>query len=437
MRALKIKALFSTLFFVAIFSCAFHSFARAAEALSSSPMTTISDQHIAKLDTMHAHAEDQIIESDFNGAVRTYSDILLIEPDDETAYTGLGQVYMIMGQYDKAKDAYLNALHINPDNETAVRGLQKITDPDSITTTEETVVEPKTQPLKIETKEELSDIPQPAITDDSKDENTKVSSEIMNVVNIFASPDTAEPQSASKPEPPAPQPVVSPKSAPVIQTAVAASKTNPVSTSVKADKKKISDIFRLFEKSPSREKIPATPTAPTTVPVVTPTDVAPEEVLLASPKPAQVPIRKVPALVRRPLSSQKVITPNTPQQPDAPQPSIATASPAVAITAPQADYKLGAKKTMAPYSLPEPKKIQTLSRNQLIQTALKNAGFYRGDIDGIIGAQSKKAIRQFQTVYDLRVDGKVGPKTWEALQPYLNKNSFDASAAKTSQAILQ
>jgi len=50
-----------------------------------------------------------------------------------------------------------------------------------------------------------------------------------------------------------------------------------------------------------------------------------------------------------------------------------------------------------------------------IQTALKNAGFYSGNIDGKIGPKSKKAIDDFQKANGLKVDGKVGPKTWEAM----------------------
>jgi len=53
-----------------------------------------------------------------------------------------------------------------------------------------------------------------------------------------------------------------------------------------------------------------------------------------------------------------------------------------------------------------------------IQTALKNAGFYTGNVDGKIGPKSKKAIEDFQKANGLKVDGKVGPKTWEALSKH-------------------
>ena len=69
---------------------------------------------------------------------------------------------------------------------------------------------------------------------------------------------------------------------------------------------------------------------------------------------------------------------------------------------------------------------------QQIQEALKNAGFYQGEVDGKIGSKSKQAIKDFQTQNNLAVDGRVGPKTWAKLSTYLNKAaqpSPDASHA--------
>jgi len=54
-----------------------------------------------------------------------------------------------------------------------------------------------------------------------------------------------------------------------------------------------------------------------------------------------------------------------------------------------------------------------------IQTALKNAGYYEGSVDGKIGPQTKKAVEDFQKANGLKVDGKVGPMTWSALGKYL------------------
>jgi len=54
-----------------------------------------------------------------------------------------------------------------------------------------------------------------------------------------------------------------------------------------------------------------------------------------------------------------------------------------------------------------------------IQTALKNANFYNGDIDGKVGPKTKAAIKEFQAKNGLSSDGKVGPKTWSLLKTYL------------------
>lgn len=78
--------------------------------------------------------------------------------------------------------------------------------------------------------------------------------------------------------------------------------------------------------------------------------------------------------------------------------------------------------------------VSGLSHEQKIQTALKNAGFYMGAIDGKIGPASKKAIEAFQQSQGLKVDGKVGPKTWAALDPYLNGSSAVAVPAGDSVA---
>jgi len=62
-----------------------------------------------------------------------------------------------------------------------------------------------------------------------------------------------------------------------------------------------------------------------------------------------------------------------------------------------------------------------------IQTALQNAGFYTGAIDGKIGAKTKKAIAEFQKANGLTPDGKVGPKTWGVLSKYLTQPAASSS----------
>ena len=63
-----------------------------------------------------------------------------------------------------------------------------------------------------------------------------------------------------------------------------------------------------------------------------------------------------------------------------------------------------------------------------IQQALKNAGLYQGKVDGDIGPRTKKAIKDFQAQNSLAADGKVGPKTWAKLSPYLSQAAADTTA---------
>lgn len=62
---------------------------------------------------------------------------------------------------------------------------------------------------------------------------------------------------------------------------------------------------------------------------------------------------------------------------------------------------------------------QKFSSTQL-QTALKNAGFYKGRIDGKVGPQTRQAVKEFQIAHNLKADGVVGRKTRVELVSYLN-----------------
>ncbi len=68
-----------------------------------------------------------------------------------------------------------------------------------------------------------------------------------------------------------------------------------------------------------------------------------------------------------------------------------------------------------------------------IQQALKNAGFYTGTVDGKIGPKTREAIKEFQRVHGLVDDGVVGKQTWAKLQAYadLSGNTAALSAAET------
>jgi Putative peptidoglycan-binding domain-containing protein len=52
----------------------------------------------------------------------------------------------------------------------------------------------------------------------------------------------------------------------------------------------------------------------------------------------------------------------------------------------------------------------------LVQSALDKRGYYRGPIDGVIGAGSRRAIRSFQTDQGLPVTGSIDRKLIKALR---------------------
>ena len=57
---------------------------------------------------------------------------------------------------------------------------------------------------------------------------------------------------------------------------------------------------------------------------------------------------------------------------------------------------------------------------KLVQTALKQAGFDPGAIDGKMGTRTKKAINAFQNAMGLKADGRIGYKTLSRLSEFLS-----------------
>lgn len=84
---------------------------------------------------------------------------------------------------------------------------------------------------------------------------------------------------------------------------------------------------------------------------------------------------------------------------------------------------------LLPQSNPVVAYTATTSENKAIQKKLKQLGYYRGKIDGIIGSQSLKAIKKFQKDYGLKVDGIVGKNTAKALGITISSKSTKQSSS--------
>lgn len=104
------------------------------------------------------------------------------------------------------------------------------------------------------------------------------------------------------------------------------------------------------------------------------------------------------------------------------------ASPAAyeqsAVTA--ASVPAQAVQSIAPAEAPAVQAVidpKIVSFHQKVQTALRNTGHYQGDIDGKIGPKTREAIKAFQAANGLKADGVVGPNTWEALKKHINSQA--------------
>ena len=50
-----------------------------------------------------------------------------------------------------------------------------------------------------------------------------------------------------------------------------------------------------------------------------------------------------------------------------------------------------------------------------VQERLTREGYYRGQIDGIVGPETRRAVARYQTNHGLRVNGNLTPDTLGAL----------------------
>ena len=67
------------------------------------------------------------------------------------------------------------------------------------------------------------------------------------------------------------------------------------------------------------------------------------------------------------------------------------------------------------------KKEVRMPSGKEIQTALKKAGYYNGDVDGQIGSKTRDALKKFQSANGLNPDGVFGSRTWAILSKYLDQ----------------
>ena len=96
---------------------------------------------------------------------------------------------------------------------------------------------------------------------------------------------------------------------------------------------------------------------------------------------------------------------------------------------PQASPSAGAAQEQPLTMAPEKPSIQD------IQMSLKNADLYQGKVDGILGPRTRKAIEAFQEQNGLKVDGKVGPKTWASLKGHFSSPAEQASTSTAATTI--
>lgn len=71
-----------------------------------------------------------------------------------------------------------------------------------------------------------------------------------------------------------------------------------------------------------------------------------------------------------------------------------------------------------------------------LQRKLKNWGYYKGDVDGIFGSQTKEAVKYFQRRNGLVADGIVGTKTLSALGMTLSSTSSTNSGVSEADVNL-
>jgi len=92
------------------------------------------------------------------------------------------------------------------------------------------------------------------------------------------------------------------------------------------------------------------------------------------------------------------------------------------------EMKAGAEKREVKTNISvKTKSFSSKGRMREIQACLKNAGFYKGKVNGVKTRATRKAIKEFQKTNGLKADGSVGPKTWELLSKYASGGAAPAA----------
>lgn len=66
------------------------------------------------------------------------------------------------------------------------------------------------------------------------------------------------------------------------------------------------------------------------------------------------------------------------------------------------------------FTPPAASEIQSIVRQ--VQLGLKAYGYYEGDIDGLVGSNTRDALRRFQTDFNLKVTGTITPEVLDAFK---------------------
>ena len=71
---------------------------------------------------------------------------------------------------------------------------------------------------------------------------------------------------------------------------------------------------------------------------------------------------------------------------------------------------------------------------KIVQTQLKELGYYEGSVDGKYGGSTKNAVSKFQSAQDLSTDGVVGRSTRDALETAVKEKRLKSSIDASSQS---